>query len=98
MKLMGPVPSRVTCAGRLLDSHVVFPSALAAAGYSEASLEIKKYTNFSSGLFSGEIDWRTENPLSKGGFANFRTAPSVRPLDLSDFSGLEMRVKTDGRP
>lgn len=83
---------------RLGVSSAYVTCASAAAGYSEASIEIKKYANFSSALFSGEIDWRTENPLSKGGFANFRTAPSARPIDLSDFAGLEMRVKTDGRP
>ncbi len=68
------------------------------AGYTDAALEIKKYSNFSAGVFSGDIDWRSENPLTKGGFANFRTAPSQREIDLSDFAGLEMRVKTDGRP
>lgn len=89
---------RLLNAGDAAPDGLLVSTSFAPAGFSEATLEIKKYSNFSSGLFSGEIDWRTENPQSKGGFANFRTAPSVRSLDLSDFAGLEMRVKTDGRP
>jgi hypothetical protein len=51
-----------------------------------------------AGLFTGVIDYRDENPQSRGGFAAFRTRADERIRDLSSFSTLEMRIKTDGRP
>ncbi len=53
--------------------------------------------SFTSGCFQGIIDYRDDNPASRGGFASFRTKPDERIRDLSAFEGLEMRVKTDGR-
>ncbi len=75
---------------------VPFPSP--SAGKTDASLSLKSYPGFNSALFQGAIDYNDGNPLSKGGFASFRTKPDEKSKDLSSYDALEMRVKTDGRP
>ncbi len=71
-------------------------------GRSDASLRLKAYPSFASGVFEGVIDYPQGGPdgtqtTSKGGFASFRTKADERVRDLSAFEGVELRVKTDGR-
>ena len=51
----------------------------------------------SPGYFEGTIDYRDDNPNSKGGFAAVRSKHDNKAYDFTAFSALEMRVKTDGR-
>ena len=68
-------------------------------GRSTSSLTLKPYEGFTAGCFTGSIDFNHEDDLEgRGGFASFRTKPDERVRDLSAFEGVELRVKTDGRP
>lgn len=86
-------------AAEVLDRFQVTTDAvLGPAGHTTAALRLRRYAHFTAGEFSGAIDWRDASPQSRGGFASFRTRSGERLRDLSAFSALEMRVKTDGRP
>jgi Complex I intermediate-associated protein 30 (CIA30) len=78
--------------------QVTTDRVLGPQGHTECSFTLKPYKNFSAGLFSGAIDYRDDNPNSRGGFAAFRTRADERVRDLSSFEALELRIKSDGRP
>lgn len=67
-------------------------------GRSTCSFSLKSYANFTTGCFTGTIDYEDENPSSRGGFASFRTRPEERVRDVTAFEAFELRIKTDGRP
>ena len=52
-------------------------------GRSSCSFSLKSYANFTSGCFTGTIDYEDENPSSRGGFASFRTRPEERVRDVT---------------
>lgn len=66
-------------------------------GRTDCTFSLKPYAHFTAGCFTGIVDYTDDNPESKGGFASFRTKPDERERDLSAFSALEIRVKSDGR-
>lgn len=78
--------------------HSFAPPDCLLAGHTQADLSVKEYEQFSSAVFRGAVDYRDDHPESRGGFAAFRTRPDERVRDLSAFSAVEMRIKSDGRP
>lgn len=78
--------------------QITTDKVLGPQGQSQCQFTLRDYAHFSSGLFMGTIDYRDENPQSRGGFAAFRTRADERIRDLSSFEALELRIKTDGRP
>lgn len=70
-------------------------------GMSTATLTAKRYKFFTSGVFSGVVDFVDQSgsaeATARGGFAAFRTKADERVRNFSAFDGLELRVKTDGR-
>jgi hypothetical protein len=70
-------------------------------GMSTATLTAKRYKYFTSGVFSGLVDFVDQSgsaeATARGGFAAFRTKADERVRNFSAFDGLELRVKTDGR-
>ena len=80
--------------------QVTTDRVLGPAGASAAALTLRRYAHFSAGAFAGAIDYGADGsagPDSRGGFAAFRTRADERVRDLSAFSALGMRGKTDGR-
>lgn len=57
-------------------------------GTSESSIRLTENT----GLFSGNV-----STANSGGFASVRTRNFDTPIDLTGFSGIELRVKGDGK-
>ena len=70
-------------------------------GMSTASFTAKRYKTFTSGVFSGIVDFVDQagniEATARGGFAAIRTKADERVRNFSAFDGLELRVKTDGR-
>lgn len=71
-------------------------------GKSRATMRVKQYKHFMAGVFEGVVDWTSEDRESRGGFCNvrLRERKPVREDDeeMMATEGVQLRVKTDGRP